>query len=141
VAISMALDKTRTRHRIILFDGKHEWAPLTVMDRAFAGWQLEAMHDGLLPRDQGFIGRIIAADKNRVEMSIGAVELIRAEQSCRVAASYLDGLTPEAEAFRQKAVSLDSDPKYKKQEQARQNLFCPRRQYEIRIHAPVPAGR
>src|SRR6202012_3626477 len=26
--VSEALDKTHTRHRLILFDGKHEWAPV-----------------------------------------------------------------------------------------------------------------
>src|SRR5262249_22153723 len=84
--LGAALDKTRTRHRFIGFDGKHEWAPLTVMDRAFAGWQLEAMHDGVLPKDPAFIRRIVAADKSRVEMAIRAGEYIRAEQACRVAA-------------------------------------------------------
>jgi len=123
-AISAALDRTQTRHRLIGFDGKHEWAPLTVMDRAFAGWQLEAMHDGLLPKDPLFIGRIIAADKSRVELAIGAGEYIRAEQACRVAASYLDGLTPEAEGFQRRAAALDSDPKYKKQQQAREAIFA-----------------
>ena len=123
-AISAALDKTQTRHRFIGFDGKHDWAPLTVMDRAFAGWQLEAMHDRVLPPDPGFIRRIVAADKSRVEMAIRAGEYIRAEQACRVAASYLDGLTPEADGFRQKAAVLDSDPKYKRQQQARDATFA-----------------
>lgn len=123
-SVSTALDKTQTRHRFIGFDGKHEWAPLTVMDRAFAGWQLEAMHDRLLPQDPAFIRRIVAADRSRIEMAIRAGEYIRAEQACRVAASYLDGLTPDAENFRQKAAALDSDPKYKKQQQAREAIFA-----------------
>jgi pimeloyl-ACP methyl ester carboxylesterase len=124
VAITAELDKTRTRHRIIVFDGKHEWAPVTVMERAFAGWQLEAMHDGLLPRDPAFVGRIAAGDKNRVEAAIRAGQYIQAEQACRVAASFLAGLTPEAEGFSQKVVTLDSDPRYQKQAQARQALFA-----------------
>lgn len=123
-AISAALDKTKTRHRFIGFDGKHEWAPLTVMDRAFAGWQLEAMHDGVLPKDPAFIRRIVAADKSRVDLAIGAGEYIRAGQDCRVAASYLNGLTPEAEGFQRKAAALDGDPKYRRQQQARDALFA-----------------
>jgi len=124
VALSVALDRTSTRHRFIGFDGKHEWAPLTVMGQAFAGWQLEAMHDGLIQRDPAFIGRIVSGDRNRIEMDLRAGEYIRAEQACRVAASYLNGLTPEADAFRQKAATLDSDPNYKKQQQARDALFA-----------------
>ena len=122
-ALSTALDRTQTRHRFIGFDGKHEWAPLTIMDRAFAGWQLEAMHDRLVPQDPAFIRRIVASDKSRVELAMAAGEYIQAGQACRVAASYLDGLTPEAEGFRQKAATLDSDPRYKKQQQAREAIF------------------
>ena len=38
--------------------------------------------------------------------------------------SDLGGLTPEADGFRQKATALESDPKYKKQQQARDALFA-----------------
>ncbi|HEY4107650.1 hypothetical protein [Puia sp.] len=127
-AISGELDRTRTRHRIIFFDGKHEWAPLAVMDRAFAGLQLEAMKDGALPRDAAFIGRVLSGDKKRIETEIGVGRLVRAVQDCKVASSLLDGLTPEAEWFRQKAGILDGDPAYKKQAQARDALF---RQEEV----------
>ena len=37
VSINTDLDKTQTRHRIIFFAGKHEWAPENAMDIAFAG--------------------------------------------------------------------------------------------------------
>ena len=43
VAISRELDKTGTRHHILFFDGKHEWAPVSTMETAFAGLQLDAM--------------------------------------------------------------------------------------------------
>jgi pimeloyl-ACP methyl ester carboxylesterase len=124
VAISRELDKTRTRHRIIVFDGKHEWAPLSVMDQAFAGWQLEAMHDGVLHKDGSFIARRVAADKKRVTEAVRAGQLIRAEQACRVAVSYLDGLTGEADWFRQQAAALAGDPRYRQQEQVREALFA-----------------
>ncbi|GGA88816.1 hypothetical protein GCM10011511_10060 [Puia dinghuensis] len=124
VAFSSELDKTRTRHRIIVFDGKHEWAPLAVMDRAFAGWQLEAMRDGVFPRDQAFINKTAGEDKNRVGAAIRADQLVRAEQGCRVAVSFLDGLTKEADWFKQKAATLSSDPKFRQQEQAREALFA-----------------
>ena len=38
VAINNSLDKTATRHRLIFFDGKHEWAPESTMNIAFAGF-------------------------------------------------------------------------------------------------------
>lgn len=123
VAISAALDKTRTRHRIIVFDGKHEWAPVAVMNHAFAGWQLEAMHDGVLARDAAFITRTVEGDRSRVEADSRIGQLIRAEQTCRVATSFLDGLTPEAAWFRDRAAALDRDQKFQAQMRERQSIF------------------
>src|ERR1700761_1090811 len=57
LAFSTALDHTRTRHRLIIFDGIHEWAPLSTMRQAFAGLQFDAMRTGLVPTDQQQIDR------------------------------------------------------------------------------------
>jgi pimeloyl-ACP methyl ester carboxylesterase len=122
-ALSAELDKTRTRHRLITFDGKHDWAPAPVMDQAFAGLQLEAMHDGAAARDAAFIDRRMAADRSRVEAFIRADQLIRAVQACRVAISYFEGLTPGTAWFNDKAATLGKDPRFRQQQQARQALF------------------
>lgn len=138
--LSAALDKTRTRHRLIGFDGKHEWAPLVVMDQAFSGWKLEAMHDGLIPRDPAFVRSVVAGYKSRIELAIHFDQLIRAEQACRVAASYLEGLTPEADNFRRKASALDDDPKYIKQDQAREAQFARERNMKSEYMAQFEQG-
>ena len=123
VAITGEFDRTRTRHRIIVFDGKHEWAPLAVMDQAFAGWQLEAMHDGQIPKDPLFINRVVTAGKNRLEAATRADRLIRAEQECGVAISFLDGLTGETAWFKQKAAAFAANPQYQKQRQTQEALL------------------
>ena len=63
VAISNDLDKTQTRHRIIFFDGKHEWAPENTMNIAFAGLQLDAMHEKLIPETIHLSATILPAAK------------------------------------------------------------------------------
>jgi len=123
VAITSEFDRTRTRHRIIVFDGKHEWAPLAVMDQAFAGWQLEAMHDGRIPKDPAFVNRVVAAGKSRLEAATRAGRLIRAEQECGVAISFLDGLTGETAWFKQKAAALAANPQFQKQRQTQEALL------------------
>ena len=55
IQLNQEMDKTRTRHRLLLFDGKHEWAPEKIMNTAFAGLQLDAMAGGSHPKEQGFI--------------------------------------------------------------------------------------
>src|SRR4051794_8340523 len=47
VALNNELDKTHTRHRIIFFEGKHEWPPENIMNIAFEGVQFDAMREKL----------------------------------------------------------------------------------------------
>ena len=49
------LDKTNTPHRVILFHGKHEWAPEPAMNIAFEGLLLDAMRSKQIPADNNFI--------------------------------------------------------------------------------------
>jgi len=117
------LDKTLTRHHFILFDGKHEWAPLATMDMAFAGLQLDAMRPKLTPGDDAFITRYIAASKKRVDAFYKASQLIKAADECKRSTSLLNGLTGEAGWFKTKAASLAGNPTYQEQRQAQENLL------------------
>jgi len=123
VAFSNDLDKTRTRHRIIFFEGIHEWAPESAMSIAFAGLQFDAMQAGLIPKDAPFINRYVAKSKNRLEAYYKAHQLIKAGQECWLSISILDGLTNETAWFKEKAASLAGNTLYQKQRQAQENLL------------------
>ncbi|HSC39012.1 MAG TPA: hypothetical protein VLD19_14115, partial [Chitinophagaceae bacterium] len=120
---SSELDKTLTRHHFILFDGKHEWAPLAAMDMAFAGLQLDALRPKLMPGDEAFINRYIAASKKRVEAFYKANRLVKAADECKLATSFLDGLTGEAGWFKAKTASLAGNANYRQQRQAQETLL------------------
>lgn len=124
VAISNDLDRTQTRHRIIFFDGKHEWAPESAMNIAFAGLQLDAMHEKLIPGDDVFINNFIAGSKKRVADYSKTNNLIKAEEECKLSISMLDGLTNEFNWFKEKDGSIKNNPVYQKQWQAEQNLLA-----------------
>ena len=140
------LDKSRTRHRILFFDGNHEWAPLLTMNTAFAGLQLDAMREGLIPKDEVFINRYVVNSKNRLaaydkagqpvrgatqpiketnhslrkanQPAKGTDQLLRAMQECQVSISFLDGLAPAAGWFKGKAAALAGNELYQKQRQS-----------------------
>ncbi|HEY4285903.1 MAG TPA: hypothetical protein VGN00_02280 [Puia sp.] len=123
VAISRELDKTRTRHHILFFDGKHEWAPVTTMETAFAGLQLDAMLKALIPKDNTVIEQFAGKGKNKVGVYSQSNQLIKAEQECQVFISYLDGLTPAVDWFKTKAASLAGDKAFRQQRDDLQNLL------------------
>lgn len=117
------LDRSRTRHRMIIFDGKHEWAPAGSMSMAFTGLQFDAMKDRLLPNDNAFIADYIGKSKNRIDAYDKAHQLLKAGRECELAISFLYGLTTEVSWFSKKLAVLTGNPSYQKQMQAQNDLF------------------
>ena len=123
VSITNELDKTQTRHRVIFFKGKHEWAPVATMDVAFEGLQLDAMRNKLIERDDAFIGSYVAGSKKKVEALVKANELIAAVNECELSLNMLDDLTTETNWFAEKKSSIENNAAYRKEFQAQQDLF------------------
>jgi len=123
VAMNNELNKTRTRHRIIIFDGKHEWAPANTMNLAFAGLQFDAMRDGTIPRDDAFIHTYIAKSKARLNDYNKAGQLRAAYQECSLSSLLLDGLTDGTNWFKQQLTALTGNPQYRQQQQIQEALL------------------
>ncbi len=123
VGLSDALDKTRTRHRLILFDGKHEWAPVNTMGLAFAGIQFDAMRAGVILKDNFAITTYVAGSKKRLRAYQLTSQLIKAAQECNLSIADLDGLSRQTTWFRQQAAALAKNPEYLNQRQGQQDLL------------------
>ena len=123
VSIDNVLDKTSTIHRIIFFDGIHEWAPETTMNTAFEGLQFDAMRKNLIPKNTELIERFIRDHQKIIADNETKNDFLKAEEICKLAAGMLDGVTDKAGWFHQKENSITHTTAYQKQEQARQNLL------------------
>ena len=123
VALNNELDKTRSEHRIIFFEGKHEWPPENIMDIACDGVQFDAMREKLVPENDAFINDYITKSKKRFNDYSSSNNLIKAEQECKLSINMLNGLTNEINWFKEKDVSLLNNAEYKKQWHVQQNLL------------------
>ncbi|MDQ6889842.1 MAG: hypothetical protein M3Z56_06165 [Bacteroidota bacterium] len=123
VAVNTALDKTQTRHRIIFFDGKHEWAPESAMRIAFTGLQLDAMREKLIPADAAFVNSYIEQSRKKIAAYLNSGNYIKAEAACELSISILNGLANEVNWFKEKEAAIRSDMTYKKQWLTEQNLL------------------
>lgn len=123
VSINSALDKTQGVHRIIFFDGIHEWAPESTMNKAFAGFQFDAMRQKIIPQNDSLINNFIAENKKEIGDDVSADNYIKAEEACKLSISMLNGLTTEINWFNEKENSLTNNPVYQKQFQERQDLL------------------
>jgi hypothetical protein len=122
VAINAAFDKTSTRHRILLFNGKHEWAPEATMDKAFAGLQFDAMRTKLQPVNEALINGFTTSSKNSIDKNYKENHLVKAVAQCTLTVSLLQGIK-EVSWFEQKAASITGLPAYQQQLQSQQNLL------------------
>jgi pimeloyl-ACP methyl ester carboxylesterase len=124
VAITNDLDRTHTWHRILFFDGKHEWAPEATMRIAFEGLQFDAMRTKLIPREGAAIDGYLSSSKSRLAAAMQAGMLIKAHRECVLSAELLDGLTPETSWFGKQAAAIDKDPRYLRQQQEEANILA-----------------
>jgi dienelactone hydrolase len=124
VSFSNDLDKTSTHHRLIIFNGKHEWAPETAMNTAFEGLLFDAMRNKQIPADNAFIKNYISESKKRIDENIRSNNLIKVADECKLSMNMLDGLTPDISFFKQKYAAVTSTTAYQKQLKHAEDLFA-----------------
>jgi len=60
------LDNRRAPHRVVIFDGGHEWLPAPLAEEALAWLELHAMRTSLRPRDEAFMAAQFSARRAAV---------------------------------------------------------------------------
>jgi predicted esterase len=124
VLFNAALDKTQTKHSLVFFDGKHEWAPENTMNKAFAGIQFDAMRGQAFPLDTLFISKYSKDGRNKITDYLKAGNYLRAEEECQLNIKQLQDLSAEVNWFKQKDSLIKANPAYKKEKGANQQLLA-----------------
>lgn len=124
VAINAGLDKTNNRHRIIFFNGKHEWAPENTMSIAFAGLQFDAMRERLMQVNDTLVNEYDSDSKKRISDHLRTNDLIKAEAECLLSINLLGGLSEKTNWFKEKALAIGKNPAYQQQKQAEESLLA-----------------
>lgn len=123
ISINNILDNTKTKHRIILFNGKHEWAPESAMNTAFAGLQFDAIRNHLIAPDTNFINHFIFIHQKSIEQSLKANDFLKAKETCELMIHILDQVTEKVNWFRKEEDSISMNPVFQKQAIAEQNIL------------------
>lgn len=123
VAINTAFNNTSTRHRIMLYPAKHEWAPATIMQQALTAFQFDAMFQKLIPVDEKLINAYIANSKNLVETFRKEGDVIKAFDQCVLTTSVLNDITNDTYWFKKKVSDIFASQEFKQQLQTQQRLL------------------
>jgi dienelactone hydrolase len=68
INLSASMDQSPIRHQLIVFNGKHEWAPPSVAEEAFIWMEFNAMKDGLIPGNDTLINTYLAKCKDSISV-------------------------------------------------------------------------
>ena len=90
--ISKQLDKTDWRHLVTAFDGGHSWPPVSFINEAVEWCNLNAMRDGLIPKDKEVCKQIHDRLLTTAEGYLTKGQYISAAGVCVKGISELDGL-------------------------------------------------
>lgn len=123
VAINNSLDKTSTNHRIIFFDGIHEWAPESTMAIAFTGLELDAMRNKSLPVNTAFVNRFITLNKKNIGNLLQQNNYLNAERICSLSINLLNGFTDDANWFIEKDAQIKNNKEYQKRIATQQDIL------------------
>jgi pimeloyl-ACP methyl ester carboxylesterase len=122
VELSRQLDHTSTVHRLLTFDGKHEWAPVATMEVALSSLELDAIRAGLLPGDPGKTNRFLVAAQKRIADYEKAGRLLKAAQEYKILAGLVkDGIITGRDDILAQYHSLESSSAYSEQLKAQQH--------------------
>jgi predicted esterase len=148
-AVDAALDRTRLPHRLVVFEGGHEWPPLAVASAAVESMELDAMRRGLRTTDSAWVDSVSAArlgDVARLEQRgdlLGALDDARALS--RDLASW-----PAGDAARAIVARLAADGRVRKASDRLRDLAVADHDFAVRMFAvlreardaaaPLPAG-
>lgn len=106
-------------HRVVIFEGGHDWLPASLAPEALGWLELRAMRSGLRPRDEALIDQIFLQRQKRLE---GITN--RLEESREVASLVADfGGIRDVSAFAARQAALQRDKAVKdgdKKERAEQ---------------------
>ncbi len=123
ISISQGLDKSTTRHRLILFDGPHEWPPLPTMEIALDGLQFDATVRKLIPLDSALVNQYVQSSNQRVKAFMAQGNLVRAQEECQLSIHMLQDMGSRAAHFQTLDHQIEGNPQYQKQIQKQQQLF------------------
>src|SRR5699024_4028749 len=81
--LDRVLSNKKIAHRLLLFDGVHNWAPSEVMKRALSGILINSMLSGSTKKDSAFIRRFITKNDKNISILMNQKKWLKASNLAR----------------------------------------------------------
>ena len=80
------------KHRLLVFDGKHEWPPLATMDEAFLWMELNQMRKNPKEKNEALISKAIEEATKELQNDLNKKEMLAAYECCRKTINFYENL-------------------------------------------------
>jgi poly(3-hydroxybutyrate) depolymerase len=113
-ATQAALNQTSTVNDLLIFNGKHEWAPDGDMDKAFLLLSLEGIRSGRLAKNDSILNASFRTDQREAgKILSGKSDILTQAAACNLMLVYYSGIKP-VESYKVKLENICQSEAYKK---------------------------
>jgi len=122
ISLERKMKLSHQPHQLLVYDGKHDWPPATVMKQAFLFLETEAMRRRLAPKNRFIIKQIRAKlehEHNAVNPTTNPLAQFNADKKL---VSYLNGLVP-VKTYQNEMEKLSRLPSFKREKAKLENLY------------------
>ena len=113
VALNTSMENAPLRHQVIIFNGKHEWAPAPVAEDAFIWLEMNAMKGELIPKNDSLLKYFTLKSEKEEAGFIRNKQCYDEQILLKKMINYLDGLSDTA-PLKAKLESLSASEELKK---------------------------
>ena len=121
IEIPEQLQNSGWRNAIELFDGSHAWPPQASIFNSVLWHELNAMKDGMIPKDKALLQSWSDSMKTSLERLISENRYLQAERKAESAVSFLNGLSGTS-ALEDLLSKIREMPGYKKEQERDANI-------------------
>jgi dienelactone hydrolase len=111
MAINQQLSNTDWRFITMAFDGGHGWPPYFYMTQAVLWFQLNAMRDGLIPKDNDIPEQELDSTAIRCSQFLASRQFIRAADECKRGIAFVKDLASTKKLYK-KLRQIQSEDEY-----------------------------
>lgn len=113
IHLSASMDKSPIRHQLIIFNGKHEWAPAADVENAFVWCEMNAMKDGFITRRDSVINNFIRRNESKIDSLEKKKNIYEEFIFCKRTMNFLDKLS-DVSSYKKKSDELMNSEEMKK---------------------------
>ena len=103
--LDSSMNRSPLRHQLIIFNGKHEWAPADVAENAFVWCEVNAMKDGFISKNDSLLKNFLTKSTEEMKKLSDKKRAFNEYLLCKKMVNMLEGLA-DVSQFKKRADEL-----------------------------------